>query len=114
MKRIEEVTLTIDDKEKDFEIYVGAYEFIHFEEEIERLTGKKGTFLDMMTQAQQGSMKAIILLLGSALHHKNKMKPVGVDYLNKIDVMEHLQTLMGALGRSMTSNQVKPENNEGK
>ena len=53
MKRIEEVTLTIDDKEKDFEIYVGAYEFIHFEEEAERLTGKKATFLDMMSQAQQ-------------------------------------------------------------
>ena len=114
MKRIEEVTLTIDDKEKDFEIYVGAYEFIHFEEEIERLTGKKATFLDMMTQAQQGSMKAIILLLASALHHKSKMKPVGVDYLNKIDVMEHLQVLMEALGRSMTSNHVKPEQNEGK
>ena len=95
--------------------YVGAYEFIHFEEEIERLTGKKGTFLDMMTQAQQGSMKAIILLLQvSALHRKGKMKPVGVDYLNKIDVMEHLQVLMEALGRSMTSNQVKPEQNEGK
>ena len=31
MKRIEEVTLLIDDKEKEFEIYVGAYEFIHFE-----------------------------------------------------------------------------------
>ena len=45
MKRIEEVTLLIDDKQKEFEIYVGAYEFIHFEEEIERLTRKKGTFL---------------------------------------------------------------------
>ena len=87
---------------------------MYFEEEAERLTGKKATFLDMMTQAQQGSMKAIILLLGSALHHKDKMKPVGVDYLNKIDVMEHLPTLMEALGRSMTSNQVKPEQNEGK
>ena len=91
-----------------------AYEFIHFDEEAERLIGNKATFLYMMTQSQRGSMKAIVLLLGSALHHKNKMKPVGVDYLNKIDVMEHLQVLMEALGRSMTSNQVKPEKNEGK
>ena len=70
--------------------------------------------LGLIDNSFKQAMKAIVLLLGSALHHKGKMKPVGVDYLNKIDVMEHLQVLMEALGRSMTSNQVKPENNEGK
>ena len=49
MKRIEEFTLMIDDKEKYFLIFFCFYEFIHFEEEAERLTGKKATFLYMMT-----------------------------------------------------------------
>ena len=114
MKRVEEVTLLIDDKEVEFEIYVGAYEFIHFEEEYERLTGKESTFLAEIQKAEKGSMKSILLLLGSAMHLKGRMKPVGVDYLNKFNVMDHMGELMEALAKSMTSNKVKVEANEKK
>lgn len=111
MKRVEEVTI----ENKEYEIYVGALEFIHFEDEYERITKKESTFLEQMQKAEKGSMKAIVMLLGSALHEKGKMKPVGVDYLNKnIDVMSNINELMEALGKSMISNQVKAEKDEKK
>ena len=48
------------------------------------------------------------------MHLKGRMKPVGVDYLNKFDVMDHMGELMEALAKSMTSNKVKAEANEKK
>ena len=116
MKKIENVSVKdFNDNEVEFEVYVGALEMIHFEQEFYDLTKRESSFiLELEKVEKTQSMTSIIILLGSALHLVGKDRPVGVKYLSKnIDILANADVLMTALSDSMTSNVVK-SNKSGK
>lgn len=117
MKKIENVVITdVNGKEVEFEIFVGAMEMIHFEQEFYDITKRESSFIVELEKVEKTqSMTSIIILLGSAMHLVGKDRPVGVKYLNKnIDILENADVLMQALGESMTSNKVKSDKKSGK
>ena len=112
MKKIESVVIKdLQGKDLEVEVYVGAMEMIHFEQEFYDITKKESSFLVELQKVEKTqSMTSIIVLLGSAVHLVGKDRPVGVKFLNKnIDIMENIGVLMEALGESMQSNQIKSD-----
>lgn len=117
MKKIENVVVNdFNGNEVEFEVYVGAMEMIHFEQEFYDMTKRESSFiLELEKVEKTQSMTSIIILLGSALHLPGKDRPVGVKYLNKnIDILANADVLMTALGEVMTSNTIKSDNKKGK
>ena len=117
MKKIENVVVQdVNGKDLELEVYVGAMEMIHFEQEFYDITKRESSFLVELEKVEKTqSMTSIILLLGSAIHLVGKDRPVVVKFLNKnIDIMENLGVLMEALGEVMQSNKIKSDGKKGK